>query len=214
MRRTHLGVQAAIVLTMVAFVSWPEFRPVRAQSVWRYAPDAVLLARTQDAERFSTRFRTPVENPGYVSRAAAPAGGLVNALSGRALTSLNAPIPYARVILRSVLTGHVVGQATANGDGQFSFVDLGANLYIVEVLDANGAVLGTSAMIAGMNRGEQRALEVRVASSAAAVRSAVGNTFTATGPQATAIAAANDVTRTTTTQATAVSPGASTGSTR
>ena len=48
MRRTHLGVQAAIVLTMVAFVSWPEFRPVRAQSVWRYAPDAVLLARTQD----------------------------------------------------------------------------------------------------------------------------------------------------------------------
>ena len=64
MRRTHLGVQAAIVLTMVAFVSWPEFRPVRAQSVWRYAPDAVLLARTQDAERFSTRFRTAVGNPG------------------------------------------------------------------------------------------------------------------------------------------------------
>jgi len=214
MRRTHLGVQAAIVLTMVAFVSWPEFRPVRAQSVWRYAPDAVLLARTQDAERFSTPFRTAVGNPGYVSRAAAPAGGLVNALSGRALTSLNAPIPYARVILRNVLTGQMVGQATANGDGQFSFVDLSANLYIVEVLGANGAVLGTSTMVAGMNRGEQRALEVRVASAAAAVRTAVGNTFTATAPQATALAAANDVTRTTTTQATAVSPGASTGSTR
>ena len=53
MRRTHLGVQAAIVLTMVVLVSWPEFRPVRAQSVWRYAPAAVLQARTSDAERFS-----------------------------------------------------------------------------------------------------------------------------------------------------------------
>jgi hypothetical protein len=214
MRRTHLGVQAAVVLTMVAFVSWPEFRPVRAQSVWRYAPEAVLLARTQDAERFSTRFPTTGGNPGYVSQAGAPAGRLVNALSGRALTSLNAPIPYARVILRNILTGQVVGQATANADGQFSFVDLDPNLYIVEVLGANGAVLGTSTMVAGMNRGEQRAVEVRVASAVAAVRTAVGNTFTATAPQATAMAAANDVTRTTTTQATAVSPGASTGSTR
>jgi hypothetical protein len=212
MRRTHLGVQAAIVLTMVAFVSWPEFRPVRAQSVWRYAPEAVLLARTEDAARFSTRFRAAVGSPGYVSRAAA--GGLVNALSGRALTSLNAPIPYARVILRDVLTGRVVGQATANGDGQFSFADLDPNLYIVELLGANGAVLGTSTMVAGMSRGEQRALEVRVASAAAAVRTAVGNTFTGTARQATAMAAAYGVARTTTTQATAVSPGASTGGTR
>jgi hypothetical protein len=138
----------------------------------------------------------------------------VNALSGTALTSLNAPIPYARLILRNILTGQVVGQATANASGQFSFVDLDPNLYIVEVLGANGAVLGTSMMVSGMSRGEQRTLEVRVASTTAAVRSAVGNTLAATGPQATAIAAANDVTRTTTTQATAVSPGASTGSTR
>lgn len=226
MRRTHLGVQAAIVLTMVAFVSWPEFRPVRAQSVWRYAPDAVLLARTQDAERFrgdknrnnqtafSTPFMTNAGSPGYASQPVAGAAGLVNALTGKALTSLNAPIPYARVILRSILTGQVVAQATASADGQFSFVDLDPNLYIVEVVGANGAVLGTSTMVAGMKRGEQRTLEVRVASAAAAVRSAVGNTLTATAPRATAIAAANDVPRTTTTQATAVSPGASTGSTR
>src|SRR5437870_11038524 len=53
MRRTHLGVQAAIVLTMVTFVSWPQFRSVRVQSVWRYAPAAVLQARTIDAARFA-----------------------------------------------------------------------------------------------------------------------------------------------------------------
>ena len=50
MKRTHLGVQAAIVLTMVALVSWPEFRPVRAQSVWRYVPSAVVQARTSDGK--------------------------------------------------------------------------------------------------------------------------------------------------------------------
>ena len=53
MRRTHLGVQIAIVLAMVVFVSWPQFRPVRAQSIWRYAPAAVLQARTLDAARYA-----------------------------------------------------------------------------------------------------------------------------------------------------------------
>ena len=226
MRRTHLGVQAAIVLTMVALVSWPEFRPMRAQSVWRYAPDAVLLARTQDAARFAgdkslfnqTGYFTPIPGQpvgnGFLAQGIAQAGGRVNALTGKALTSLSAPIPYARVVLRNIRTGQLLAQTTADADGEFSFVDLDPNFYIVEVLGANGAVLGTSSMVVGMARGELRALEVRVASAAAAVRATVGNTLTATAPQAAAVAAANDVTRTTTTQATAVSPGAPTGSTR
>src|SRR5258705_7024518 len=53
MKRTHLAVQAAIVLTMVASVSWPQFQPVRAQSVWRYVPAAILQAKTTDAARFT-----------------------------------------------------------------------------------------------------------------------------------------------------------------
>lgn len=212
MRRTHLGVQTAIVLTMVALVSWPEFRPMRAQSVWRYAPDAVLLARTQDAARF-TSSGARFADPGYMSRPGV-AGGRVNALTGQALTSLNAPIPYARVVLRNIVTGQVIGRTTTNADGEFSFIDLDPSLYIVEVVGADGAVLGTSTMVTGMTRGEMRTLQVRVASAAAAVRTAVGNTLTATAAQAASVAAANDVTRTTTTQATAVSPGAATGSTR
>lgn len=226
MRRTHLGVQTAIVLAMVALVSWPEFRPMRAQSVWRYAPDAVLLARTQDAARFAgdkslfnqRSYSTPIAGQsvgnGYLAQGTTRTGGRVNAVSGRALTSLNAPIAYARVVLRNIRTGQLLAETTADANGEFSFVDLDPNLYIVEVLGANGAVIGTSTMVAGMTRGEMRTLEVRVAAAAAAVRTALGNTLTATAPQATAVAAANDVTLTTTTQATAVSPGASTGSTR
>jgi hypothetical protein len=222
MKRTHLGVQTAVVLAMVAAVSWPEFRPTRVASVWRYAPEAVLQARAQDAARFGGNktpgvpdgISTSVATFGYVSQQVAQAGGRLNALTGRALTSLNAPIPYARVVLLNIRTGQVAGRATANADGEFSFGDLDPNLYIVEVLGANGAVLGTSGMVAGMTRGELRTIDVRVASAATAVQAAVGNTLAATAPQATSLAAANDVTRTTTTQVVPVSPGASTGSAR
>jgi hypothetical protein len=224
-RRTHLGVQAAIVLAMVALVSWPEFRPMRAQSVWRYVPDSVLLARTQDAARFAgdrslfnrtdfPRVAGQPADPGYVAKDLAQVGDRLNGLTGRALTSLNAPIPYARLVLRNIRTGQVLARTTANADGEFSFGDLDRNFYIVEVIGANDAVLGTSMIVGAMTRGELRSIEVRVASAAAAVRTAVGNILTATAPEAAAVAAANDVTRTTTTQAIAVSPGASTGSKR
>src|SRR5678815_2469431 len=53
MKRTHLGIQAIIVLAMVSFVSWPHFRPARAQSIWRYTPATVLEARTIDAARYA-----------------------------------------------------------------------------------------------------------------------------------------------------------------
>ena len=211
MQRTHLGVQAAFVLAMVAVVSWPEFKPTRAQSVWRYAPDSVLLARTQDAARFggSNKLSDPW---GY--SAPATSARRLNALNGSALTSLNAPIPYARIALLNIQTGEVLAQTMANAQGEFSFLDLDPEVYIVELIGADGAVLGTSTLVAGMIRGELRHVQVRVASTAAAVRSAVGNTLIGTSLQAASAAAANGVTRTTTTQATAVSPGVSTGSTR
>jgi hypothetical protein len=222
MKRTHLGVQAAIILTMVALVSWPEFRPVRARSVWRYVPAAVLEARTSDAARFAgdkaarpamrldeTAF-TGANGPSapgyYLTPAVSAAGGRINALLGVARTSLNASIPYARLVLRNIRTGQVLAQATANGEGQFTFLDVEANTYIVELLSADGAVVATSTMIT-MARGEQRFTEVRVAAAATAVKASLGNTLTPTAPQAATVASSNDVTRTTTSQALAVSPG-------
>src|SRR5262252_6095065 len=54
MRRTHLAIQATVVVAMVALISWPQFRPVHAQTVWRYSPDAVAEAQANDAQRFSS----------------------------------------------------------------------------------------------------------------------------------------------------------------
>jgi len=223
MKRTHLGVQAAVILTMVTLVSWPEFRPVRAQSVWRYVPAAVLEARTSDAARFvgdhatlppamslnQTAFngpKVPDASADYATPAAAAAGGKLSALRGIARTSLNASIPYARVVLRDIRTGQVLAQAIANADGQFTFTDVEANSYIVELLGADGAVVATSSMLT-IARGELRLTEVRVAAAAAAVRASLGNTLAPTAPQATTIASSNNVTRTTTSQVMAVSPG-------
>jgi hypothetical protein len=208
---------------MVALVSWPEFRPVRTQSVWRYVPAAVLEARTSDAARFvgdhatlppamslkQTAFdgpKVPDASAHYATPATAAAGGKLSALRGVARTSLNASIPYARVVLRNIRTGQVLAQAMANADGQFTFTDVEANSYIVELLGADGAVVATSSMLT-IARGELRLTEVRVAAAAAAVKASLGNTLTPTAPQATTIASSNNVTRTTTSQVMAVSPG-------
>jgi hypothetical protein len=239
MKRTHLGVQAAIVLAMVAFVSWPQFRPVRAQSIWRYAPNAVLQARANDAAKYSdmgagAARRTPfalgqtgytdatgAQMPGnksdleraapyFTPEAVAAAGGRLNALIGFARTSLNVPIPYARVVLRNIRTGIIAGHALANDQGQFSFVDLDANAYIVELLGPDGSVVATSAMVS-MARGYVLQTEVRVAASAAAVATSLGNSTVSALPQATTLAASNDVTRTTPALTTQESPGPGTG---
>src|SRR5436190_4809698 len=197
MRRTHLAVQAAIVLTMVAFVSWPQFRPVRAQSVWRYVPSAVLQAQTDDAARFAGTAtaaaaqrrvmgldQTSLSDPtqagavdamgratgplSYTSQAVAAAGGKLNALVGIAQTSLHMPIPFARVVLRNIGTGQVFARTTANEHGLFSFLDLDANTYLVELVDGDGSVVATSSLVT-MARGDVKQTIVRTAAAAGTV---------------------------------------------
>lgn len=232
MRTTHLGLQAAIVLTMVAFVSWPQFRPVRTQSVWRYFPSAVLQAKTDDAARFAgtaaagqhpamrvaqTSFvdSTPAgavnvagsaSTAGYrTSQAVAAAGGKLNALIGIARTSLNMPIPFARIVLRNIGTGQVFSRTMADEQGAFSFVDLDANAYIVELLDQDGAVVATSSTLT-MTRGEVKQTIVRAASAASTINVSFGNNTAATLPRATTVAASNDVTPTSSAVQTQESP--------
>ena len=235
MRRTHLAVQAAIVLTMVASVSWPQFRPVRsqAQSVWRYVPAAVLQAKTNDAARFAgdartagawagagldnVTFTTPMDttarnplatqgDPSYFTPAAvAVLGGKINALLGFARTSMNTPIAYARVVLRNLRTGQIHARTVANERGEFSFVDLDANAYVVELLGPDGSVVAASPLVS-MARGDVRQTELRVAASATTVTASFGNTLDPSLQQATAVAASSDVTRTTTAQTTQESP--------
>ena len=229
MNRTHFGVQVAIVLTMVAFVSWPQFRPVRAQTVWRYTRAVVQQAETEDALRYSygeenregvgfgRASYTTVKPPSQISTFRTTGnedqqmgqstvrldpltalGAKVNALIGLAHTSLNTPIPYARVLLRDIKTGQIEARATANDKGRFSFLDVGASSYIVELIGSDGSVVAASELVA-MNRGDIRETDIRIAATETTVRTSFGSTLSATLPQTAAAAAGSDVTRTTAT---------------
>jgi hypothetical protein len=223
-----LGVQIAIVLAMVAFVSWPQFRPVRAQSIWRYAPAAVLQARTLDAARYAgdggagrsgmslneAAFRsaardsigaTDRSDASYLSPAVAAVGGKLNALLGFARTSLNVPIPYARVLLRNIITGQVIARGVADDQGMFSFLDLDTNSYIVELLGPDGSVVATSSIMS-LARGEVRRTEIRAAAAATTVKASFGNALTGTLDTAANVASSNGVTKTTATLTTQESP--------
>jgi hypothetical protein len=225
MKRTHLGIQALIVLAVVWFVSWPQFRPVRAQSIWRYSPQAVLEARTLDAARYasaaatSSRLRSadePVSSTPFVPvplgspvvddqrleftpGAIAALGGKDNALVGLAQNSLNAVIPHARVLLRDIRSGEALQQATADELGQFSFIDLAPSDYVVELLGPDGSVVAASEVVT-TSKGRVLRTVVRVAAAATAIVAVLSMQLSPTLPQVNTLATNSDVTRTTTTQ--------------
>ena len=114
-------------------------------------------------------------------------------------------IPYARVVLRNIQTGQVLARATADGGGHFSFLDLDANAYIVELLGPDDAVIAASPLIM-LARGDVRRTELRVAAAAPTVTASFGNAMATTLAVATTVAASNDVTRTTSVQTTQESP--------
>lgn len=226
MKRTHLGIQAIIVVAMVSFVSWPQFRPVRTQSIWRYTPAAVLDARTVDAARYagatsasnsqpfigesSSTQRVPTTPHGSAvidddapvestPGAIAALGGTDNALVGLAQNSLNASIPRARVVLRDIRTGEALQQATADELGQFCFVDLPSSEYVVELLGQDGSVVAASEVVKTSKGGLLRTV-VRVAAAAAVVMAVFSNQLWPSRGYANAIARNSDVTPTTNTQ--------------
>jgi hypothetical protein len=92
-------------------------------------------------------------------------GAKVNAVMGRARTSLNTPIPYARLILRDIRTGAIIGRVTANEEGRYSFLDVGASAYVVELIGPDGSVVAASEMVA-MAPGDVRETTVRVGANA------------------------------------------------
>jgi hypothetical protein len=131
-----------------------------------------MSAVTDDALA-SKLYGDPLNPPrGFVTPTAiADLGGRTNALVGRARTTLNTPIPYARLLLRNMSTGLVDAQATADEEGRFTFLDVDPSAYIVELVDTNGAVLAASGLVP-ISFGELRETTVRVASARA-----IGGTF-------------------------------------
>jgi hypothetical protein len=225
MRRAHFGIQAIVVVAVVSFVSWPQFRPARAQSIWRYAPAAVLEARTIDAARYAGAASASTRRPfigdlssstelvptpqgsaviddtqdEFAPGAIAALGGTDNALVGLAQNSLNASIPRARVVLRDIRTGEALQQATADELGQFWFVDLPGSEYVVELLGPDGSVVAASEVVK-TSKGRLLRTVVRVAAATAAVVAVLSNQLWPSRDYATAIATSSDVTPTTTTQ--------------
>ena len=225
MRRAHFGIQAIVVVAVVSFVSWPQFRPARAQSIWRYAPAAVLEARTIDAARYAGAASASTRRPfigdlssstelvptpqgsaviddtqdEFAPGAIAALGGTDNALVGLAQNSLNASIPRARVVLRDIRTGEALQQATADELGQFWFVDLPGSEYVVELLGPDGSVVAASEVVK-TSKGRLLRTVVRVAAATAAVVAVLSNQLWPSRDYATAIATSSDVTPTTSTQ--------------
>ena len=62
-------------------------------------------------------------------------------IQGGAWHANNTPIPAARLRLRSVVTGKVAATTEANAAGEFTFSDIAAGTYLVELVSDGGKVL-------------------------------------------------------------------------
>lgn len=107
-------------------------------------------------------------------------GAKLNGIVGRARTNLNAPIPYARIVLRNMITGQIEARAVADAEGRFTFIDVGASGYIIELIGPDGAVIASSETVAVEN-GDLKEATIRVAGAESA-RALYGNQ---TGPTVT-----------------------------
>lgn len=112
---------------------------------------------------------------------AAPAAGAGKAqaqqpgtISGTAQDADKTPLANHTVRLRNVDTGQLAGQTTSNAAGEFAFTGLSPANYAIEVVDAAGNIIATSATIP---------------LTAGAVVSGVAVTATAAGAAAAAAAA-------------------------
>jgi hypothetical protein len=177
MSTARFGVQILIVLTLMVVMNWPELGRVRAISVWRHAAQPSASEGGKQSGSASSRasrgefgfgsavytpspgsmggsFRRRLEEDTVETRRRRPTparvlalGGTLNGIIGVARTAENAPISGARLVLRNLTTGLVEARATADGSGEFVFLDLFPSGYVVELLGSRGDVVGTSASL-------------------------------------------------------------------
>jgi hypothetical protein len=89
-------------------------------------------------------------------------GARVNGIIGLAKTTLNTPVPFARLVLRDPVTGRVEARAVADDRGNFTFVDVTPSGYVVELIGPRDAVFATSDVVT-VGVGELREAIVRLA---------------------------------------------------
>jgi hypothetical protein len=80
-----------------------------------------------------------------VSFAAGPRGtGMPGQVAGTARSEAGAPIANGTVRLRNTGTGQVAATTTTAADGEYTFKNVPAGTYVVELVDNTGAVIAAS----------------------------------------------------------------------
>jgi hypothetical protein len=120
-------------------------------------------------------------------QAAAGARGAqaVASIRGTARNIAGQPMANTTVQLRNLSTGQLVGTTTSSATGEFGFTGLGAGRYAVELVNAAGQIVGTSAAFDVATGASIQG--VAVTASAAAGAAAAGGSAAATGLSTTAI---------------------------
>lgn len=85
--------------------------------------------------------------PSVTSAAGPRAQATGGQVGGAARTGTGSPIANATVRLRNTGTGQAAGTATTAVNGEFSFKNVPAGNYVVELVDNSGAVIATSAPV-------------------------------------------------------------------
>lgn len=112
--------------------------------------------------------------------------GAFTEVQGNALDSGNSVLPRQPVRLRDARSGRIVGAQVTDSSGLFAFRSLDPGTYVVELLNASGAVLASSQLL-NLNPGETVTAVVRLAFRMPALGGLFGGRK---GPQAAAVAAA------------------------
>lgn len=102
--------------------------------------------------------------------AAKPQNGQI---SGAAKNQGGQPLANHTVRLRNVGSGQIAGTATTSAGGQFTFTNLAAGNYVIEVVDAAGQVVATSTTLT-LSAATMTLTGVAVTASAAGVAAAAG----------------------------------------
>ena len=86
-------------------------------------------------------------SPLFAARAGGRGDLATGSISGTTTGSGGHTVHNATVQLRDLGTGQLVGSTTSNGAGQFTFTGLNAGNYAVELVNAAGEIVATSASI-------------------------------------------------------------------
>jgi hypothetical protein len=125
----------------------------------------------------------------HVLAAGAGQAAAAGSLSGTASSSGGQVMANTVVQIRNLATGQLAGSTTSNVAGQFSFVGLNPGNYAVEIVNAAGQIVGTSAAVTGVSVTASTAIAATTGAGVGAGAGAASGASTATIVGAAAAAA-------------------------